>query len=106
MLTAWCLLHMGLLKEALSRINSHVALNPEVGEATIDGAVIGFLAFDGEQGWEDELAKGIRATSRLEKGVGYLAELRALAPQWRRLSVATPNTLDAMLKVVEQAASR
>jgi tetratricopeptide (TPR) repeat protein len=99
---AWCLLHLGRLKEALHRMDSHVALNPEVGSATMDRAIIGFLAFHGGQGWEEELAEAIRATSRLEEGAGYLAELRVLAVQWGRQALAPSKVLNAMLRVVDR----
>lgn len=103
---AWCLLHLGRLQEALHHMDSHVALNSEVGSATIDRAIIGFLAFHGGQGWEKELAEAIRATSRLEEGAGYLAELRVLAAQWRRQALAPSEVLHAMLTVVDVHAVR
>jgi tetratricopeptide (TPR) repeat protein len=98
---AWCLLHLGRLKEALHHMDSHVALNPEVGSATLDRAIIGFLAFHGAQGWEEKLAEAIRATSRLEEGAGYLAELRVIAAQWSRQALAPSKVLNAMLTVVD-----
>lgn len=100
---AWCLLHLGRAGEALGRMERYEAPDWAVDAAAIDRAAIGFLVHDGMEGWSDRLAAAIRAASESDSGAGYIAQLRAVIPQWSHQAIAPVATLEALSRLVEEA---
>jgi predicted Zn-dependent protease len=103
---AWCLLHLGRTREALARMERYEAPAWAADAAAFDRAVIGFLAHDGMEGWSGKLAAAIRAANESDRGAGYLAQLRALVPQWLHQAIVPAATLEALSRVADEAVRR
>lgn len=99
---AWCLLHLGRAREALARMERYEAPAWATVPTALDHAVIGFIAHGGMDGWSERLTDAIRAADDSDGGAGYLAQLRALLPQWSHQGIASLETLAELSLLIDE----